>query len=605
MRRCAARSSDLLLVARSRRACGWVGDGRAELDARRNGAGEPWDVNITVLQHGRDAAGRRQAGGDDPQRRRDEDLRRDADRQARRLPRARSSFPTAGTWTYEINDGFISRAAAHVPGRCRSAAGAAPAAAATDDGGPNLAAGCIPGIALLLAAVALLLAARPARRAPRSRRRRESHHPRRRWPRLRGGGDDDRRLRRRRLRPDARAGAPGGAGGDATAAPRSSPSRAAAAATRSRPRTPAAAIGPDLALSLHGKSRDYVLRVDRGAQRGSSPPAGATLMPDDFAQRIAPEDLDPLVAYLMKGARVGSGRVRPRHDPRLRPRGLGALLRHRPRRPRQAAALDGDDVHRVGMTSIDRRRRRPVTRNLHIAFYAPTHELVDAFHRAGVDAGYAQRRRARPAPAVHAGVLRRLPARPRRQQHRGRLTRRASASRARSTTCGCARPTSPRAAAFYATIAPSRARGPPTTRPTTCSCAGDGLVLVRDGRASRPRTSTSPSPRTDDATVDAFHAAATRRRLPRQRRARASAPSTTPATTAPSSSTPTATTSRPSTTTAEQRAARLDLRVVDEVVHAREDVELHDRAERRSAPPTSRARARAGTQPSGIADVPR
>ena len=31
----------------------------------------------------------------------------------------------------------------------------------------------------------------------------------------------------------------------------------------------------------------------------------------------------------------------------------------------------------------------PATRNLHIAFFAPTHELVDAFHRAGVEAGYA------------------------------------------------------------------------------------------------------------------------------------------------------------------------------------------------------------------------
>ena len=30
----------------------------------------------------------------------------------------------------------------------------------------------------------------------------------------------------------------------------------------------------------------------------------------------------------------------------------------------------------------------PVTRGLHVGFYAPTHELVDAFHRAGVEAGY-------------------------------------------------------------------------------------------------------------------------------------------------------------------------------------------------------------------------
>ena len=31
---------------------------------------------------------------------------------------------------------------------------------------------------------------------------------------------------------------------------------------------------------------------------------------------------------------------------------------------------------------------QPVARNLHIAFHAPTHELVDAFHKAGVEAGY-------------------------------------------------------------------------------------------------------------------------------------------------------------------------------------------------------------------------
>src|SRR4051812_14240300 len=32
---------------------------------------------------------------------------------------------------------------------------------------------------------------------------------------------------------------------------------------------------------------------------------------------------------------------------------------------------------------------QPVAKNLHIAFYAPSHELVDAFHGAGVEAGYA------------------------------------------------------------------------------------------------------------------------------------------------------------------------------------------------------------------------
>jgi catechol 2,3-dioxygenase-like lactoylglutathione lyase family enzyme len=31
---------------------------------------------------------------------------------------------------------------------------------------------------------------------------------------------------------------------------------------------------------------------------------------------------------------------------------------------------------------------QPLTQHLHIAFFAPSHELVDAFHRAGVEAGY-------------------------------------------------------------------------------------------------------------------------------------------------------------------------------------------------------------------------
>jgi cytochrome c oxidase subunit 2 len=61
-------------------------------------------------------------------------------------------------------------------------------------------------------------------------------------------------------------------------------------------------IGPDLALSLNGKSRDYVLESivapDRVVAFGWSPGT----MPQDFAQRIAPKDLGPLVTYLMNGA---------------------------------------------------------------------------------------------------------------------------------------------------------------------------------------------------------------------------------------------------------------------------------------------------------------
>lgn len=41
---------------------------------------------------------------------------------------------------------------------------------------------------------------------------------------------------------------------------------------------------------------------------------------------------------------------------------------------------------------------KPATRNLHVAFVAPTHEHVDAFWRAGVDAGYRDDGRPGPRP---------------------------------------------------------------------------------------------------------------------------------------------------------------------------------------------------------------
>ncbi len=61
-------------------------------------------------------------------------------------------------------------------------------------------------------------------------------------------------------------------------------------------------IGPDLALSLHGKSRDYVMEsiVLPNKEAAESFTIGA--MPDDYAERIEPDDLDPLVTFLMQGA---------------------------------------------------------------------------------------------------------------------------------------------------------------------------------------------------------------------------------------------------------------------------------------------------------------
>ncbi len=44
---------------------------------------------------------------------------------------------------------------------------------------------------------------------------------------------------------------------------------------------------------------------------------------------------------------------------------------------------------------------KPVAKRLHIAFYAPSHELVDAFHRAGVEAGYTDDGAPGPRPQYH------------------------------------------------------------------------------------------------------------------------------------------------------------------------------------------------------------
>jgi hypothetical protein len=64
-----------------------------------------------------------------------------------------------------------------------------------------------------------------------------------------------------------------------------------------------APIGPDLALSLQGKSRDYVLEsiVLPNANAAEAYSVGG--MPEDYAKRIRPQDLDPLVEFLMEGAR--------------------------------------------------------------------------------------------------------------------------------------------------------------------------------------------------------------------------------------------------------------------------------------------------------------
>jgi hypothetical protein len=80
----------------------------------------------------------------------------------------------------------------------------------------------------------------------------------------------------------------------------------------------------------------------------------------------------------------------------------------------------------------------PVTRRLHVGFYAATRALVDAFHRAGTEAGYrddgAPGPRPEYGPDSYGGLLL--------DPDGNRSTRRRRAGRARPTTCGSASRTS-------------------------------------------------------------------------------------------------------------------------------------------------------------------
>jgi mono/diheme cytochrome c family protein len=64
-------------------------------------------------------------------------------------------------------------------------------------------------------------------------------------------------------------------------------------------------MGPDLQLSLHGKSRAYVRESIVLPGKHASPGWGTDAMPGDYAERIAPADLDPLVDFIVDGVRAG------------------------------------------------------------------------------------------------------------------------------------------------------------------------------------------------------------------------------------------------------------------------------------------------------------
>jgi hypothetical protein len=153
----------LLVFVPSASAGGWA---TVSLSSTPSGAkpGKPWVVDITVLQHGRTPLPDVQPvvtirSGDT--------IKDFAAKPTSKtgVYRASVTFPAAGRWEYQIDDGFISQIPHTYPAVQIGGPGTttttttAPAPANTDDGGPNLL-WLIPGIALLLAAGALLLIGR-------------------------------------------------------------------------------------------------------------------------------------------------------------------------------------------------------------------------------------------------------------------------------------------------------------------------------------------------------------------------------------------------------------------------------------------------------------
>jgi mono/diheme cytochrome c family protein len=62
-------------------------------------------------------------------------------------------------------------------------------------------------------------------------------------------------------------------------------------------------IGPDLSLSLHGKPASYVKESIVAPSARAAAGYSVGMMPEDYASRIDPTDLDRLVTFLRESAR--------------------------------------------------------------------------------------------------------------------------------------------------------------------------------------------------------------------------------------------------------------------------------------------------------------
>lgn len=161
----------VLVLAPAALAGGWATVG---LDSTPEGTapGGTWNVNITVLQHGRTPLD----GVTPTLTIHNGDATKTFTAKATGKPgvyRASVTFPTAGKWTYVVNDGFVANQAHSFPpvdiGTNASAPAAAPpktSAPATTDDGSSLTWLAIPGIALMVAAVGILLLRDRRRRGP-------------------------------------------------------------------------------------------------------------------------------------------------------------------------------------------------------------------------------------------------------------------------------------------------------------------------------------------------------------------------------------------------------------------------------------------------------